>query len=399
MPFFQTLQPKVLIAVAILVPLLVLLSPLAMSPLAALAALAILPSLSRGHLARLRQLPLLPLLGLSLLWAAISISWTPNPSFAITSLLRTAGVVVAGLPLFLAFDGMAETNQGRVRKALINSLMISALPVTAACLYCRLAGLFAWPQSDLLAALPVHFDRPTTVQVLLLLPCLAFLLKSGEKRRALILGLLVSAGVLLGSSLAAKVALLTGLLIIAGGALLSRRLMIGLTTVGILAMLVGGPAAISYFPTAEQGMNWQWMPLSTVHRLVIWRFVDQKIDEKPLQGWGYESARELGQKQTVSLTGPANRHLFGEVLPLHPHNFSLQIRLELGVAGVVLFAGMILALMIGFYHRRQVTEAAMTAAAFLVCMVAYGFWQSWWLCSLWLVAALCRPLIGRSEDL
>jgi len=56
-------------------------------------------------------------------------------------------------------------------------------------------------------------------------------------------------------------------------------------------------------------------------RIDIWTFAVSKAMEKPLWGWGFESART-----------------FAPVIPDHPHNMSLQAWLELGIPGLVLLA-------------------------------------------------------------
>jgi O-antigen ligase len=54
-------------------------------------------------------------------------------------------------------------------------------------------------------------------------------------------------------------------------------------------------------------------------RIDIWSFATDKALEKPLWGWGFESARN-----------------FAPIIPDHPHNMSLQAWLELGIPGLVL---------------------------------------------------------------
>ena len=86
-------------------------------------------------------------------------------------------------------------------------------------------------------------------------------------------------------------------------------------------------------------------------------------------------------------------------LPLHPHNAALQLWLELGVPGAVLFA-----LFAALLWRALATArwprlyAAATGAGLTVALVAsfttYGVWQEWWLgalcLSLFLVLVMAR---------
>src|SRR5262249_7944535 len=121
--------------------------------------------------------------------------------------------------------------------------------------------------------------------------------------------------------------------------------------------------------------------LSAGHRLLIWSFVGDRIAEHPLAGWGLDASRSI----------PGGKDLIrpGETwLPLHPHNAPLQVWLELGVPGVVLFA-----LVVGYlWHilalaawSRMFAAAAgaSLAIALIACFTAYGVWQEWWLGALW----------------
>jgi len=65
------------------------------------------------------------------------------------------------------------------------------------------------------------------------------------------------------------------------------------------------------------------VPRSWAHRIEIWTYAVERSLEKPVWGWGYE----------------ATRH-FEPIIPLHPHNMSLQAWLELGIPGLLLLAAM-----------------------------------------------------------
>ena len=91
------------------------------------------------------------------------------------------------------------------------------------------------------------------------------------------------------------------------------------------------------------------IPPSAAHRLLIWDFVILRIAERPLLGWGMEASRSLPGHATTPPGGPGplrpgwrrDARLAGrraELLPLHPHNGALQLRLELGWPGVLLAA-------------------------------------------------------------
>ena len=85
------------------------------------------------------------------------------------------------------------------------------------------------------------------------------------------------------------------------------------------------------------------------------------------------------------------KKIYAEPIPLHPHNAILQIWIELGLVGAVIFA-----LFLGsiFLAIKKVSNSPWEAATCYGMMVSgltisglsYGIWQSWWLCTLFLAA-------------
>ena len=75
-------------------------------------------------------------------------------------------------------------------------------------------------------------------------------------------------------------------------------------------------------------------------------------------------------------------------MPLHPHNAPLQLWLELGVPGAVVFALLValawLALAEVDWPRPFAAAAGASLMAALVASLAsYGVWEEWWLSTLW----------------
>lgn len=115
-------------------------------------------------------------------------------------------------------------------------------------------------------------------------------------------------------------------------------------------------------------------------RLGIWRFAADRVAEHPLRGWGMDAARS-----------------FGEAIPLHTHDWPLQVWLELGLPG----AALVTALWLGLLRRAASAEGRVQRAAGAAGMSAYlaigavsfGLWQPWWLAVgalavlAWIVAA------------
>ena len=82
------------------------------------------------------------------------------------------------------------------------------------------------------------------------------------------------------------------------------------------------------------------LPLSWEHRLRMWAYSWELIQQAPLMGHGFDSARVFND---LTFRAPDGRDI--TVMSLHPHNIGLQIWLETGLIGVILFVGFLAALM------------------------------------------------------
>ncbi len=123
-------------------------------------------------------------------------------------------------------------------------------------------------------------------------------------------------------------------------------------------------------------------PASWRHRAIIWEFVADKIDEAPVLGAGFDASRAIGRAEGREFSAGTDRM---RLLPLHPHNGPLQIRLELGLPGVLLWIAMVTAVAREIWLRmparpRWASAAAAGFSAWLfVFSVGFGAWQNWWL--------------------
>ena len=135
------------------------------------------------------------------------------------------------------------------------------------------------------------------------------------------------------------------------------------------------------------------MPISYIHRLLVWNFVVNKSLEHPIIGQG------IGTSKFIHVDEEDKFVYMSETLyplPLHPHNNMLQIFLELGLIGVVFFGLYIWQILskIGniALQKQDILWGAAASAAFInyfvIGMVAFGIWQSWWMLSGLLVVIL-----------
>lgn len=141
--------------------------------------------------------------------------------------------------------------------------------------------------------------------------------------------------------------------------------------------------------------------ISIIHRVAIWDYTAGFIAERPVTGYGIEAARTLGRDgANLAELVPGHPYAF-QALPLHPHNASIQIWLELGGIGALIFA-LFLFLMtrtVHAYSTQQVARAALMGGLVVglaVAHLSYGIWQYWWIASLGMTAAMLA-LIFASE--
>ena len=326
-------------------------------------------------------------------WAAITSLWAPDSG-------RAAMLALTLAAMMLLAHGAASAAQGARLMLWIGFGLVFGLAAAFAdwqsgnALRAAVRGLKEVPEALMFGL------KPAASLMALLLP-MGFALPWPWLARA---ALLVGAGVLISlpgetARLATIAGLAAALLSLAAPRLVPRLIgaILGLAIL-VMPLLVG---FIPKMPTAN-------LPLSAVHRLVIWDFTVARIAEKPLTGWGLEASRAMpggrAQPDTVTLdrlniTNPAQRAFLAnphvEVMPLHPHNGALQLWLELGGIGALL--GAVLMLALGFAASRSAVPAVgagMLASAAVTGMLSFGLWQAWWVASL-LLAMVALHLAPR----
>ena len=128
---------------------------------------------------------------------------------------------------------------------------------------------------------------------------------------------------------------------------------------------------------------------SLVHRLLIWEFVAKEVKKNIILGKGIGTSRLIGQNH-ILIVPQAEPDIRGAI-PLHPHNNVLQIWLELGAIGAILYAVLwIFILKLGNSLRKKsfiLGTGACTSiiSLFLVSNVSFGVFQAWWMATMGLV--------------
>ena len=168
----------------------------------------------------------------------------------------------------------------------------------------------------------------------------------------------------------------------------------GLTVIGAAALVYLFLAPVLHMIPITQLLDSPslQLPLSWEYRLQIWGNAAQAIYQQPVAGLGFDAAHTLGDAalQMRGMEWPA--------MPLHSQNMVLQIWLELGLVGISLIAVLFVSLLSFIWYRmRFPLQAGLLTAALvsysLEAVLGFGTWDTWWIATAWITAgtALFAP--------
>lgn len=342
--------------------------------------------------------PLAAILVLACLWAALSISWAPDTWLGIRGALKITGNLLLGAFLF----SVAQRLDGDERRWIAPALLFG-FGLTLGLLF--IEELFQGPISvglrDLQYRGPGGFfwlNASAAILILMIWPASLHLWRRFHGATVVAAFGLMASILFLMMYWTGLVSLIVGVI----GALcvyaFRRRAGIALAALFALGVAIAPvlPATVLKPATVIETVGEVAPPL--MHRLYIWEFAAQRIAEHPIRGWGMNASRVIPARKDV-VEGKA---WSGYVMPLHPHNAVLQVWLELGAPGALLFGVFGVLVFLGIVRptipRAQSAAAAgqaMTALALLSS--SYGIWQSWWLATLWISASLMTTTISEHK--
>ena len=381
---------------ALLAPPLSVFAPAGMAPLVALVMLA---CNGRASLAAARSYAaVLALLALISAWGAITAFWSPIPGHSLLEsgrflLLATGGTLVLGQAAALDYREAARLGIALVAGIVIAVLLLQIELRSHEAITRHLIGV---PAARLAAAGLSRYDRGITVLLLLAWPAAVALAARRHWLGVALLAVAVGVTVSEFNSRAALLALVIGVAVASLAASRPRLVAFG---------LVGGVVLVaSVFPAVAPdggGVNriraaLPALPESAIPRLEIWRFVAERIGDRPILGWGMDASRAVpgGKSLVIDLYPEVKMNDRAEALPLHPHNAALQWRLELGLPGTLLALATLALMLWRVAHDRtragwqHALAFGYAAACLTMALLSFGAWQAWWLSTLWLGAAL-----------
>lgn len=325
------------------------------------------------------------------IFAAVSLHWTTDPARALYDLLATGILSLVALCLPAGISGLSSEQIRQGLRWFIAvygfAFLCLAMDLLFNLVFQRALLHFEWQRYAPLSLA----DRSCFCLLLLLWPALVYLWQRGWRISAGLLWFFIGVFMLLSDTAAGRLAFAVSTLV-GGLSLMSPRMarvILGIAMLGGLGISV---------PLAEVAQGWATDHIHPINgsfgqRLEIWEFTAKRILEKPILGWGFDSARAIPNMGEVSkYQGPLE-----SIIPVHPHDWFLQIILELGVVG----AGLMIALWLWWLHLTSRLHPAVQPAALAIYSVAMviggfsiGMWQSWWLAAL-IFTAMILQLLSR----
>ena len=337
---------------------------------------------------------LVALLSVILFWAACSLIWTIDRGATLDELAILVTVGLGGLMLLSAARTALPEHRRHFKAGLVAGYIVGLLILAEELLSNGWLIAHLYPQSG-----AFYFNQGACTIVLLFWPVAIILTRAGRWRMAAGLFIATLGVISLSSSSASIVGCLGGAM--AAIALWWRpKAALVVTQIVVAGGILFAPLIVRALPSPETLMPHYTAAMSgAIPRLVIWSYVADRIEERPLLGWGLNSSRLFSNNQNPGILDPT-WDIISEPLPLHPHNAVLQWWLELGAVGAILF-GLLLLLTIRGIGRSPADPPAKAAAlgqliaGVLIATVSYGIWQGWWMGALWLSAILTAGLLSE----
>lgn len=391
--------------------------------LAAVAVLAVAPAVQWRNLGdMLKVSPAVWAVSALVVWMLLSCVWSIAGLEGVSGALRIAVMIVIAVLLpamVLSLPPAARYRAARwagiaiclaIALLLVETLLDMPLLRTARYMVYGEVFVAVMPAEDARVVgevyYPVYYlanrlNHIATMVAILTVPAVAYVYGSGRPFAAAAIAAMAALGLFLAPSHAPLLA--GGLAALAAGAMLvpaiggSRVLARGIPVLVALGV-VATPWLLQAAYAGGVG-KMGGLDHSAIHRLVIWDHVAGLVAERPIIGYGIEASRVIGRGGvTVSAAAGADGAVL-PALPLHPHNASLQIWLELGAIGAVCFAAFLYCMtrMAWTYTPDPVGRAGLVGSWVAVLTIAHlsnGVWQYWWIACLGFTATMVALMLA-----
>jgi O-antigen ligase len=188
---------------------------------------------------------------------------------------------------------------------------------------------------------------------------------------------------------------------------IKQRAIIVFSSIILIGVLIT-PSIPSWLPDPlVSGIKISYLPPSAIHRISIWQVTAKHIAERPILGHGFNSSRTFYDAKTKVVntffpTMPSHTWFNrSEPIPLHPHNIALQIWLELGLFGALLFAAVLITIIFECAKKsrdplNRAASLGLLSSFFIVALLSFSAWQAWWLSALMLIGGSAIVILNEA---
>ena len=358
--------------------------------------------------------PILIGLAVLLLWALASAIWSIDAIHSLKRFGRLLPTVLAGIVIGIAALSLDRDQRRGVAIAVAAGILIASVFAIFG-EFVRL-GIIGNSQGHPIWKWIAYWSfRPfSALAAILIFPLLASAIRGADRVLSLVATIATAAAILFAGASASKLALCIGLPVFLVAWRWGRPALRVLAVVlpATFVLLPGIVTALD-LPSVLRDRN-QQIHISAAHRLAVMRFVNERIDEHPILGWGLHVSRLLPGGKADARDDPHYVDIVDvmsyrptakvELLPLHPHNATQQMRVELGMPGVLLY-GLLFALCCMALLRRFPDGPPLAAggsalvAVFAIGQLSFSAWQSWWISGqLLCVCLILAMMMPRTDD-
>ncbi|WP_420349325.1 O-antigen ligase family protein [Pelagibius sp.] len=382
----------VLAAFCLLLPVLGLLAPKAVVPLSLIAGIvtaALVWPQKRPW--QLVDRPLTLAVCLFIGWCLLASFWTPLPGEAAGLALRVGILllIMIGLCGAAGLMGAEQSRKAGLALAVGLGLAVGLVLIEFAFGFPLFTVLKGPATSDYIAY--SRLNRGITTIAILVWPLAVLFWQFGHRTVAFALPPAALALALSSQSSAAVLGLFAGL-VAAALAGLGRSVGRLVLAAAVVLALVASPGVAKLMKEARLHEA-EYLSNTARYRVHIWSFVSDRIVERPLIGWGFDSSG------SIPTEGAESAGISRKVIPSHPHNGPLQILLELGAVGAVLTIAILYLIGRRIDHlptAARVCSQGMCITILCIAATAYGLWQSHWLAVIGGAAVASVVVLPRS---
>ncbi len=330
-----------------------------------------------------------------LIWLSLSVLWSLSSITSLEILLKLWLAGLLGIMAIYYISFWRETVSSGINNYILLALMIliSGILISEHISGYELALFFR----KLLGFERYNYGQPmdhATALYTLLLPFCFYHFRN-EKKYLMTLSLLSLLVFLFHPMFAAILAVCFAIISACIALVLKRKGVMLLAVISILIILFI-PQLMSYLLKLDYFQVISSIPTSWQERLDIWMKTVELINERPILGWGLGTSNRIEELTGAGATS---------IIQVHPHNIPLQIRLEAGLPGVILFCCLI-GMFWGYAYKQTDRAFAGACVASLViylsfAMVSFNAWHSWWLSTQYLaiLSLLCFKALSADSDI